>query len=159
MGLRLMNTWHVLHPDARLPRAVALARTGALGPTLPVAFAGACACTAGVPRGAVILTQDVAQDFSPAVARDVAQGFSPAVARDAVEAFAYTRLAATVSSAMRLIAIGQNEAHLLLSRALERVPAVVDAMIARRAKPESFMPALDIAQMTHQYVHSRLFRS
>ena len=139
MGLRLMNTWHALHPDARLHHALALAQTGALRPTLPVAFAGACACAA--------------------VAQDVAQDFSPALARDAVEAFAYTRLAATISSAMRLIAIGQNEAHRLLSRALDRVPAVVDAMIARRADPESFMPALDIAQMTHQYVHSRLFRS
>ena len=79
--------------------------------------------------------------------------------RQAVEGFAYTRLAATISSAMRLIAIGQHEAHLLLSRVLARAPATVDAMMLRNAEPESFMPALDIAQMTHQYVHSRLFRS
>ena len=135
MGLRLMSTWHALHPDVRLHHALGLTAMRTLRPTLPVAFAGACACA---PR----LFGDAGIDE-----------------RDAVEAFAYTRLAATISSAMRLIAVGQNEAHLLLSRVLDRVPAVVDAMIARRAEPESFMPAVDIAQMTHQYVHSRLFRS
>ena len=149
MGLRLLTTWHALYPDARLDHALALARTRALGPTLPVAFAGACACVSRPARDALSLPRGV-----PRLARD--GGIEQ---RDAVEAFAYTRLAATISSAMRLIAIGQNEAHLLLSRVLDRVPAVVDAMIARRAEPESFMPALDIAQMTHQYVHSRLFRS
>jgi urease accessory protein len=128
MGLRLLNTWHTLHPDRRLQHALALVSMRTLGPTLPVAFAGACAC-AGIEQ------------------------------RDAVEGFAYTRLAATVSSAMRLIPIGQNEAHLLLSRVLARVPATVDQVMVRQAEPESFMPALDIAQMTHQYVHSRLFRS
>ena len=128
MGRRLLNTWHTLHPDRRLQQALALVSMRALAPTLPVAFAGACAC-AGIEQ------------------------------RHAVEGFAYTRLAATISSAMRLIAIGQNEAHLLLSRVLARVPATVDAMMLRNAEPESFMPVIDIAQMTHQYVHSRLFRS
>ena len=37
--------------------------------------------------------------------------------------FAYTRLAATVSAAMRLMAIGQTDAHALLARVLDRVPA------------------------------------
>src|SRR5207248_8518716 len=46
--------------------------------------------------------------------------------RDAVEAYAYTRLAATVSAAMRLMALGQTSAHALLARALDRIPAVVD---------------------------------
>ncbi len=157
MGLRLLSTWRALHPDARLDHALALARTGALGPTLPVAFAGACACVPLVARSAPSMSPlDLARGDPERVEGSKDAGID---ARDAVEAFAYTRLAATMSSAMRLIAIGQNEAHLLLSRALERVPAVVDATIARRAKPESFMPALDIAQMTHQYVHSRLFRS
>ena len=149
MGLRLLSTWHALHPDARLQHVLALVRSRTLGPTLPVAFAGACACAPRLARSAHSVPKVV-----PRPARD--GGIEP---RDAVEAFAYTRLAATISSAMRLIAIGQNEAHLLLSRVLDRVPTVVDAMIARRAEPESFMPALDIAQMTHQYVHSRLFRS
>ena len=79
--------------------------------------------------------------------------------RLATEAFAYTRLASTASAAMRLIAIGQTEAHTLLARALDRVPAVVDAAIARDGDAESFTPQVDIATMRHQYLHSRLFRT
>ena len=79
--------------------------------------------------------------------------------RPAVEAFAYTRLAATISAAMRLMPIGQTGAHARLARALERVPAAVDAIVRRDARIESFTPALDIAAMSQQYLHSRLFRS
>ena len=79
--------------------------------------------------------------------------------RDALAGYAYTRLAATSSAAMRLVAIGQTEAHRLLSRALGGVPAAIDDLLRRNAPPESFAPALDIAQMTPQYVTSRLFRS
>jgi urease accessory protein len=76
-----------------------------------------------------------------------------------IEAFAYTRLAATVSAAMRLMAIGQTDAHALLARALDRVPATAAAIVDRDGDIESFAPALDIAVMTQQWVHSRLFRS
>jgi urease accessory protein len=79
--------------------------------------------------------------------------------RRAVEAFAYTRLSATVSAAMRLMAVGQTDAHTLLARALDRVPSTVDAMVRRDARLESFTPAMDIAVMSQQYLHSRLFRS
>jgi urease accessory protein len=79
--------------------------------------------------------------------------------RESVEAFAYTRLAATMSAAMRLFAIGQTAAHLLLARTLEKVPHVVAAIAERDALPQSFAPAMDIAAMTQPYLHSRLFRS
>jgi len=79
--------------------------------------------------------------------------------RDALDAYAYTRLAATVSGAMRLIPIGQTDAHALLARTLDRVPEVADGIVRRDGRIESFTPALDIAAMTQQYVHSRLFRS
>lgn len=79
--------------------------------------------------------------------------------RESVEAYAYTRLAATASAAMRLLPIGQTDAHRLLAGALTRVPRVVDRMIGRGGRIESFSPALDIAAMTQQYLHSRLFRS
>ena len=49
MGLRLLTVWSAMYPDPRLEAALAHARSGRLGPTLPVAFAGACAC-AGVAR-------------------------------------------------------------------------------------------------------------
>jgi urease accessory protein UreF len=79
--------------------------------------------------------------------------------RAAAEGFMYTRLAATASGAMRLMSIGQHEAHALLSATLARVPRVVDDLIARRAPPAAFTPALDIALMEQQYVGSRLFLS
>jgi len=123
MGRRLLATWQTLHPDPRLERPVFRD-----GPALPIAFAGACACS-NIDR------------------------------RHAVGAFAYTRLAATMSAAMRLMPIGQTDAHTLLARTLERVPAVVDLIASRHVRIESFTPAVDIAAMTQQYVHSRLFRS
>jgi urease accessory protein len=132
IGLRLLTTWQALHPDERIEQALALARGAshprAFGPALPIAFAGACACS-GVAR------------------------------RRAVEAFAYTRLAATVSAAMRLMPIGQTEAHAILARALDGVPEVVADIARRDGGVESFALAADIAAMTQQYVHSRLFRS
>jgi urease accessory protein UreF len=76
-----------------------------------------------------------------------------------VEAFAYNRLAATISSAMRLMPIGQAHAHALLAEALARVPALVDGVIARSGAAESFTPAMDVAAMSQQYLRSRLFRS
>ena len=96
MGRRLLTTWQTLHPDPRLEQRAGAGVRGRFGPALPIAFAGACACS-GIDR------------------------------RRAVEAFAYTRLAATISAAMRLMPIGQTDAHALLARTLERVPAVVDA--------------------------------
>jgi urease accessory protein len=128
MGLRLLTTWRTLHPDPRLEHASELVRQGRLGPTLPVAFAGACAC-GGTPR------------------------------RASVEAFAYTRLAATISAAMRLMPIGQTDAHVLLSRALERAPAAIDRIASGQGDLQSFTPLMDVETMTQQYLHSRMFRS
>jgi urease accessory protein len=80
-------------------------------------------------------------------------------ARSAVEGFIYTRLASTVSAAMRLMAIGQHEAHAVLSGALSRAPVLVERIAADDLTPSMFGPAFDIAAMSQQYVHSRLFRS
>lgn len=79
-------------------------------------------------------------------------------ARTAAEAFVYTRLAATASCAMRLMPIGQSDAHAVLASVLAGVPDVVEAMVARR-HVEAFAPVLDVVVMSQQYVHSRLFRS
>jgi urease accessory protein len=76
----------------------------------------------------------------------------------AVEGFIYARLAATVSAAMRLMPVGQHEAHALLAAMLAHVPATAGAAMAR-SQISCFAPALDIAQMSQQYVASRLFRS
>lgn len=79
--------------------------------------------------------------------------------RAAVEGFMYTRMAAIVSSAMRLMPIGQHEGHALLAAALDHVPSSVDGVLSDTGPLLSFTPGLDIATMSQQYGHSRLFRS
>jgi urease accessory protein UreF len=44
-------------------------------------------------------------------------------------------------------------------RTWDDLPWAEHPVIARNGPIESFAPALDVAQMTQQYVHSRLFRS
>jgi len=77
---------------------------------------------------------------------------------DAGAAFAYTRLASTTSAALRLMRIGQTDAHARLADVLGRVPMVVEAMTTR-VRPESFTPAMDVSAMAQPHLHSRLFRS
>jgi urease accessory protein len=126
-GWRLATTWQALYPDCRLEELLGHARSGALGPALPVAFGCACA-SAGVD------------------------------ACSTTAAFAYTRLAATISAAMRLLPIGQGDAHALLAGMVRRIPAAVED-IARRTTIDSFAPAMDIAVMAQPHLHSRLFRT
>ena len=104
-----------------------------------------------------------ARDGTVAPALPVAFGIACSAAaiarRDALAGYAYTRLASTVSAAMRLMPIGQSAAHVMLARALERVPAAVDSVETSTAPLECFTPLMDIAAMTQQYMESRLFRS
>src|SRR5262249_35477366 len=72
--------------------------------------------------------------------------------RDTGASFAYTRLASTTSAALRLMQIGQTNVHERVAKTLERVPAVVEAM-TKRARPESFAPAMDVSAMSQQYLH------
>ncbi len=80
--------------------------------------------------------------------------------REALLAFGYSRLAGIVSAGLRLISMGQQQAQGLLSQSLERLPDAAERIIQMEAEPlRSFAPLLDIAQMNHRYVYSRLFRS
>jgi urease accessory protein len=79
--------------------------------------------------------------------------------RTALDGFFYTRLAGVISAAMRLMPLGQGEAHALLADTLGRVPAAIEAVLTADARPMTFAPAVDIAAMRHQFVPSRLFRS
>jgi urease accessory protein UreF len=80
--------------------------------------------------------------------------------RDAVLAFGYGRLAGIVSSSLRLISIGQQQTQCLLSEMLERLPAAADRIVQNKDEPlRSFAPIMDITQMNHRFVYSRLFRS
>jgi urease accessory protein len=80
--------------------------------------------------------------------------------REAVMAFGYNRLAGIVSAGLRLISIGQQEGQMLLTSTTKRLPIAVDRIEQNLEEPlRSFSPFLDIQQMNHQYVYSRLFRS
>jgi urease accessory protein len=79
--------------------------------------------------------------------------------RAAVEGFIYTRLAAIVSAAMRLMPLGQREGHTLLAEGLTRVPTVADEVLADDGPLGAFTPVLDVMVMSQQYVESRLFKS
>jgi urease accessory protein len=80
--------------------------------------------------------------------------------RDALLAFGYNRLAGIISAALRLISMGQQQGQKLLTENLSKLPAAVDRILEMKDEPlRSFNPLLDIEQMNHQYVYSRLFRS
>ena len=82
-----------------------------------------------------------------------------ATLEETLEAYCYTRLATVISAAMRLMSIGQQEAHGLLTDVLRNVPASVARIESRVEPPRSFAPVMEMASMSQQYVHSRLFRS
>jgi len=111
------------------------------------------------PDGELRNLPDACRDSTWPVAFGIACAGAGVGVRVSLEGFIYVRLAATTSAAMRLIAIGQHEAHSVLAETLGRVPAVVQGILDREERPMAFAPACDIAAMSHQYVHSRLFRS
>jgi urease accessory protein len=80
--------------------------------------------------------------------------------REAVLAFGYNRLAGMVSAGLRFIAIGQQQGQTLLSKAIHRLPDAAAQIVNNSGEPlRAFSPLLDIQQMNHQYIYSRLFRS
>ncbi len=79
---------------------------------------------------------------------------------DALLAFGYVRLAGIVSAALRLIALGQQQGQVLLTRAIDDLMIGVEHVLQTEDEPlRSFSPLLDIQQMSHRYVYCRLFRS
>ena len=140
MGARLIKTWQEVHPE----RATAIAG----GPD-----------SGSLPR---MSDATLGSGMMLPVAFGVICAAAGIDARSAVEGFIYTRLAATASSALRLMSIGQREAHVLLAATLARVPLTVDAIEAAVVRGDdlgAFTPAIDIAMMGQQYVRSRLFLS
>jgi urease accessory protein len=80
--------------------------------------------------------------------------------RDAIAAFGYGKITGIVSAAIRLMAFGQEQGQQLLTLKLGLLPPAAENIVATIDQPlSSFGPGLDIEQMNHQYVYSRLFRS
>jgi urease accessory protein len=100
-----------------------------------------------------------ASQFTLPVAFGVVCAASEISVRAAVEGFIYTRMAATVSAAMRLMPLGQHDGHRLLSDMLAQAPGVATKALSDEGPLTSFVPMMDIMTISHQYVESRLFRS
>ena len=80
--------------------------------------------------------------------------------RVAALAFGYNRLSGMISAGLRLLPMGQQQGQWLLTQTLQLLPDAVDRIFRMRDEPlRSFSPLLDIYQMNHQFVYSRLFRS
>ena len=66
----------------------------------------------------------------------------------------------SASAALRLASVGQQGMQKVLSEVLGRVPEVVDQILrAPSRRLTSFVPMMDVCQMEHRHLYSRLFRS
>jgi urease accessory protein len=118
-----------------------------------------------------LYTSISADDSFPEIARNLPEGNAATAyaavffhrgipERDAILAFGYSRLAGIVSASLRLISIGHQQGQRLLSMAIVQLPAAAERILETAGEPlRSFNPRLDIQQMNHQYLYSRLFRS
>jgi urease accessory protein len=130
VGTRLLRTWGRLHPHRSIDAMLSTDGGGHHGGSWTLTVAFGAVCACA--------------------------GISP---RCALESFMYTRLAAAASAAMRLMPLGQLEAHAIVTDSLALVPMVCRDVMTRRDRPSSFTPLFDLAAMGQQYVASRLFRS
>ena len=107
-----------------------------------------------------VSSQGTLPDGNAAVAYAIVYFRGGLQTRHAALAFGYNRLAGIVSAGLRLISMGQQQGQALLTTTLDRLPDAVDRIHQTADEPlRSFSPLLDIQQMNHQYVYSRLFRS
>ena len=75
-------------------------------------------------------------------------------------AYGYGRLSGIMSAAMRLLPIGQQQGQRSLSKAIDRLPSSVENILRCEGEPlRAFNPHMDLKQMNHRYIYSRLFRS
>jgi len=80
--------------------------------------------------------------------------------RTGLLAFGYSRVAGMVSASLRLISLGQQEAHVILSESLEVLTSSLDRIFEIQTEPiRCFTPLMDIEQMNHRHLYSRMFRS
>jgi len=129
LGLRLLKTCVVMHPAQVLTDLLERIDSGA--------FHGNIALVHG------------------AVFRELGCG-----EREALLSFVYSRLSGAVSAALRLASVGQQEMQKVLSEVLECVPLTVEQVIESPSKSmTSFVPMMDVSQMEHRHLYSRLFRS
>ena len=78
----------------------------------------------------------------------------------ALASFAFGRLNQSLSAALRLFALGQQTGQVLLQGQLRLIPKTVNEILGDTNSPlRSFTPIVDLLQMKHSGLYTRLFRS
>ena len=78
----------------------------------------------------------------------------------ALASFAFGRLNQSLSAALRLFALGQQAGQVLLQKQLRLIPKTVTEILEDANSPlRSFIPRVDLLQMKHTGLYTRLFRS
>ena len=78
----------------------------------------------------------------------------------ALASFAFSRLNQSLSAALRLFALGQQAGQVLLQEQLRLIPKTVNEILKDSNSPlRSFTPRVDLLQMKHSGLYTRLFRS
>ena len=78
----------------------------------------------------------------------------------ALASFAFGRLNQSLSAALRLFALGQQTGQVLLQGQLRLIPKTVNEILGDTNSPlRSFTPRVDLLQMKHSGLYTRLFRS
>ena len=78
----------------------------------------------------------------------------------ALASFAFGRLNQSLSAALRLFAIGQQAGQVLLQKQLRLIPKTVTEILKDANSPlRTFTPRVDLLQMKHPGLYTRLFRS
>jgi urease accessory protein len=147
---------HVIDEEvtALKPSAASRASSRSVGKRLLATYSGL------VPRDAFMEKAEMLPHANAAVMYGLVLTHRGVNASDALLAFGYARLAGMISAALRLIPLGQLEGQKLLDGALDRLCGAAGRVLRSETAPlGSFGPMLDIQQMNHRYVYSRLFRS
>jgi urease accessory protein len=78
----------------------------------------------------------------------------------ALASYAFGRLNQSLSSALRLFALGQQAGQVLLQKQVRLIPRSVVEVLENADSPlRSFTPRVDLFQMQHTGLYTRLFRS
>jgi urease accessory protein len=167
-GLALLKCWRALETGdwsvvraineeltALKPAAAVRASSSSVGKRLLAAYSALFA-----KNGEVTGALENLPRCNAAVAYGIAFSRFGLDVRESLLAFGYGRLSGMVSAALRLIPIGQQQGQAVLTESIDQLPGAVERILQNESEPlRSFAPILDIQQMNHRYVYSRLFRS
>ena len=136
------------------PAAATRASSQSMGKRLLTTYA------ATVEDGSFEMTSGIAGPCNAPIAYAIVFAHRRIDRREALLGYGYMRLAGMISAGLRLIAIGQQQGQILLNKELDRLTEVTEQILQRETEPlRSFSPLMDVEQMNHHYLYSKLFRS